>query len=312
MDVTVRFELHNEIVSLAIYIHAKGTNHTDDIANNIIDSFANLRSIIDGAKSRRSLYDVHSFLYDDVWSQFFADKQNKRLNPNEHFSFDPEIDDAELIADVRGLILVSESFIDSSHAVSALQPFLCCNKIPSLDNYTISTMMNEKAMHVSTIARPDKTNPYFMVCANSSSINSRDLGKLVETGHRLIISRLAAIRSARNFTDVSNVIRKIAAECSCIRRSFSENVPIEQIKQRMTDTSTMFSLLEKLCVGDPNNRLRMVEKHKTEFDSNRRELQIASIGTYKQFDKYTAGVLLLKVRWAHKLLHKYNSALSNM
>jgi hypothetical protein len=167
-------------------------------------------------------------------------------------------------------------------------------------------MMNGKAMHVSTIARPDKTNPYFMVYANMSSINSRDLGKLVETGHRLIISRLAAIRSARNFTDVSDVIRKIAAECSCIRRSFSENVPIEQIKQRMTDTSTMFSLLEKLCVGDPNNRLRMVEKHKTEFDNNCRELQIASIGTYKQFDKYTAGVLLLKVRWAHKLLHKYN------
>ena len=75
MDVTVRFELHNEIVSLAIYIHAKGTNHTDDVANNIIDSFANLRSIIDGSKSRRSLYDVHSFLYNDVWNQFFADKK---------------------------------------------------------------------------------------------------------------------------------------------------------------------------------------------------------------------------------------------
>ncbi len=310
MEVTLRFELHKEIVSLAIYIRAKRTNDTDNdpVAKNIIDSLANLNAIIDGAHPSMLLADMYSCLYDDAWIKFFND--NNKLDPYKKFNFNHDIDDAELISDVRGLILVSSFCSDCDRTITALHPFLCCSTITSLDNYTICQMMDKKVLHFSALAKPDKTNPHYMVCANSGSINSMDLGNLVETGNRLIVSRLAAIRAARDFPVLSDVIRKIAVECSCIRRSFSDNVPIEQIHERMRKLSAgLFVQLENLCVGDPNYRLHMVEKHKNDFDSNCTELAISSVMTYKQYDKYTTGVLLPNVKWARKLLHKYNQCI---
>jgi hypothetical protein len=76
IDVTLRFILHSELVSLTVYIHAgraAPSSSEDSIISQVIDSLAKLHAMIGGDCSCEEFNNIHKLLYEDVWRTFFND-----------------------------------------------------------------------------------------------------------------------------------------------------------------------------------------------------------------------------------------------
>lgn len=311
IDVTLRFILHRELVSLTVYIHAgraAQSSSEDGTVNQIIESLAQLHGMVEGNCSCTESNNIHRLLYEDVWRMFFND--NKTIpNPFKWSKFDIEIDDPKIIADYRGLILVHSSGTDANSTISALHPFLCCGTLKSLERFTVSTLINSNVLHISTLSKPENAAPFYMVCSNSiSQISPKELGKVIEIGHTLIVLRFAALLQRSRFGQAAHFLHQIACEIESIRQSFGQKVPVEQIQKRIHNlTVGLLADCDKLFAGGTEYRLKRSKNYKGVFDREIKKLRISRLAPYKPYDEGTTEILSATLSSAGRLLSAYNN-----
>jgi hypothetical protein len=169
-------------------------------------------------------------------------------------------------------------------------------------------MMNSKVIHVSALSKPENTAPFYMVCSNSiSQISPRELGKVIEIGHTLIVLRFAAVLQRSRFGQAAHFLHQIACEIESIRQSFGQNVPVEQIQRRIHNLTVGLFAGDKLFAGGTVYRLNRAKHYKGAFDREIKKLIISRLPPYKSYDDGTTEVLSSSLSSAGRLLSAYNN-----
>jgi hypothetical protein len=164
IPVRLRFVLHTEIVSLAIYLHVGlvPSNGQDHIASIITGYFPNIDPTVTTAFVRCSCAELRMrrrFLYVTVWNLFF--RERKKIPSSEKWQFPELLQNTTIIGNFRGLIIRAPPFtsvvdslsrsIANKCMVTLLKPFLCCGPNITMDDHAICEMKNCRALYVSKI-----------------------------------------------------------------------------------------------------------------------------------------------------------------
>lgn len=299
MPVRLRFALHTEVVSLAIYIEVPTTTLSDSqdrVVSNIKEYFPDLTTVVH-ACSVSEMKKRFTFLYDTIWRLFFI--QHKEIPSDNSWKFSNELKGTRVLGKFRGIIIRTLKlplFYQYHDIVKTLEPFLCCKPNVALDDLVICEMKKGRALYFSRLAKipgpPPRTPPHYLLV--SKSLSARELAGVVATGHLLGILRFAMILPKDNLEVAAHKLRGIENEINkTFELSLRRDVQIETIQKNVNDIrSIMFADLNKLFPVGVRNRLRQSILYKRRFDDLLPRLEISRHGNYKTYGDATNNALL--------------------